>query len=187
MTRNVFTNGPVKAIKQPCHFSSRFLETSWVKSLFCCTKQQNIYARSHHFFHNYWVLQSYNHHTFRNYGHSPCPACITCNSCILNEKESWFMLPVSLHLATVLIHGTRAFQSYQVILINKTKTAQQPIGNGRGSMALLAQWLSCETLTWEMCTPKRWKWSLCFGPCHCSIFGLVIWLAGTHTSHFLGY
>ena len=56
------------------------------------------------------------------------------------------MLPVSLHLATVLIHGTHAFQSYQVTLINKTKKAQQLRGNGRGSMALLAQWLSCETL-----------------------------------------
>ena len=44
---------------------------------------------------------------------------------------------VSLHLATVLIHGTHAFQNYKVVLINKTKTAQQLIGNGRGSIGLI--------------------------------------------------
>jgi len=57
MTRNVFTNGPVKAIKRPCHFSSRFLlETSWITILlgfFLLPKTTAKYAQSHHFFHNY--------------------------------------------------------------------------------------------------------------------------------------
>ena len=58
----------------------------------------------------------------------------------------------SQHLATFLIHGTHASESYIVILINKIKTAQQLIRNGRGSIGLIGRVLPtcCETPRWEL-------------------------------------
>ena len=80
-----FEQWSVKAIvKQPCHFSSFFLRLAKSRIFFCTKQQHANHAQSHHFFHNF---ESYKVTETTHSGPMVIfPICITCNSCIINEK-----------------------------------------------------------------------------------------------------